>query len=119
MAYVIPVHHKRELRAALDVAGWDIEPAEAPTDAWWMHELWRVRSKFRPVGVEVFVAFVGGPDGVGDRHPGAHHVTVGPVPTSWQNREGLSRFQLSENWPQERTRLVEALAEIRNSSINE
>jgi hypothetical protein len=119
VAYVIPHNHKRELRAALETAGWDIEPADAPTEAWWMDELWLVRSKFRPVGVEAFVAFVGGPDGVGERHPGASHVTVGPVPTSWQTQEGIPSFQLSKNWSQERTRIVEVLAQLRDSAISE
>lgn len=119
MAYIIPHNHKRELRAALGSAGWDVQQLDAPTEAWWMDELWCVRSKFRPVGVETYIAFVGGPDGAGDRHPGASHVTVGPIPTSWQNWEGLLSFKLSKNWSREQKRLVEALARVRNSAIGE
>src|SRR5690348_13565691 len=106
MAYVLPETHKRELRAALDAAGWDIELEEPPTEVWWINELWRVRSRFRPVGVEAFVAIVGGPDGDGNRHRGASHVTVGPMPTSWQNFEKIPSFELSKRWPDERKGIV-------------
>jgi hypothetical protein len=117
MTYIIPYNHKRDLRAALESAGWGIELVEPPAEAWWMHELWQVRSRFRPVGFETFVAFVGGPDGAGEPHPGASHITVGPIPTSWQNSANLPSFALSKNWQSEQKRLIDLLSKIRNSEI--
>jgi hypothetical protein len=110
-----PVRHKNDLRAALEAAGWDVEVVEHDTFAWWMHELWRITSRWRPSGVSGFVAFVGSPWPDGLASPGADHVAIGPQPPeNWQGGE-VTRFELRP-WPEQIQGIIAECAKLRDAA---
>lgn len=119
MSYVIPHNHKRDLRAALGSQGWDVAEVEADSSAWWMNELWLIKSTWRPVGVEAFVAFVGGPDGNGNPEEGANHVAIGAAPPEHWFGEGIARVGLTPDWPAKLKSIVELAAQLRSHALRE
>lgn len=118
MAFVIPHNHKRELRAAFASHGWEVTAAEADPLAWWINELWLIKSEWQPVGFQLFVAFVGGPDGSGNPHEGADHVTVGAAPPEHWFGGDITRVTLTPDWPARQKGIVGIAAQLRTRSLN-
>jgi hypothetical protein len=117
MSFVIPDAHKVDLRAALEAQGWDVEAVESAADAWWMNELWRIRSRWRPVGVELFVSFVG--DRMDDRRPPrrVEDIGVGREAVSRVSAENIERFALHPDWPAQLLKIVAHAAKLRDASV--
>jgi hypothetical protein len=117
MPFLDPASHKVDLRAALEAEGWDVEIIESAAHAWWMNELWRLRSRWRPVGAELFVSFVVDP--TDERRPRRRVfvIGVGREPAENWHATNVERFDLAPNWPAKRARLVAHAAELRDAGV--
>jgi hypothetical protein len=114
MPLLDPAAHKLDLRAALEAQGWEVEVVESAAEAWCMHELWRARSRWRPVGATLFVSLVGDqgeerrpPQRVGD-------VAVGRAPLSDIHACNAARFPLAPYWPAQLANIVAHAGTLRD-----
>jgi hypothetical protein len=108
-----PTHHKADLRAALSNAGWDVERIEGLPSAWWINELWRLQSRWRPVGRELWLTFLGDPMEMADPPKRVTGIAVGEAPAADRFGRDLDCFDLSLNWPDEKARILEFLSDCR------
>jgi hypothetical protein len=111
VSFVWPQHHQADLRTKLEEQGWDVEVMETDASQWWLVSLWRLRSRWRPAGLLLYLGFVGDP---GELDPGrVGEIVLGrDLP---EDRMGSgARFALSPNWGAERTRLLATAAAFRN-----
>jgi hypothetical protein len=113
MPFVDPAAYKLDLRAALEAEGWEVERAEPAPDAWWMNELWRIRSRWRPVGATLYVTFIG--DRQEERIPPKRvgEIGVGREPVRAVIHDEVERFHLTRDWPGQMARIVAHAARLR------
>jgi hypothetical protein len=115
MPFLDPASHKVDLRAALEAEGWDVEIVESAADAWWMNELCRLRSRWRPVGAELFVSFIGDP--LDEHRPPrrVYQIGVGREPAEDWHAANVACFALAPDWPAKRASLIAHAAELRDA----
>jgi hypothetical protein len=119
MPIIDPANHKADLRAALSDVGWEVEQVEGPPSSWWINELWRIRSMWRPVGRELWLTFLGDPMEMADPPKRVGSVVIGDAPAVDARGTGLDNFNLSPNWPQEKARILMFLDRRRTSDETE
>ncbi|MGE0046780.1 MAG: hypothetical protein AB7J28_12255 [Hyphomonadaceae bacterium] len=111
MAFIQADALKIALRSALEESGWRVERVESAADAWWMNELWRLQSLWRPRGAEVFVSFIGDPGWDGPHPPKRiGNVGVGRCPAEDYSGRGVDRF----NAQRELDAMVRCAARLRD-----
>jgi hypothetical protein len=113
MPFVHPENHQRDLRTRLEMQGWEIEQVEPEASQWWLHTLWRIRSRWRPAGLTAWLAFIRDPMepdsgkcyaiALGRARPGRLHDREQPD----------ERFGLSPNWDEELERVIAAAEKLR------
>jgi hypothetical protein len=113
MPFVHPENHQRDLRARLEEQGWEIELVEPEASQWWLHTLWRIRSRWRPAGLTLWISFIGDP--VNPDSGKALEIALGHEPPGrLHDRERPDeRFGLSPGWEEELERLVAAAEKLR------
>jgi hypothetical protein len=116
MGNTIPHTQKLDLRAAFNADGWDVEPIEPAPSAWWLNELWRLRSRWRPVGATLFVSFCADPDAEGDPPAKVWSVGIGAMPATYFYDRELFEFGLSPGWPRQLPDIVLAAASLRDAA---
>ncbi len=109
-----------EIQKQLRGNGWEICAIEdysttPSADAWYLVELWQIRSRWSPVGAELFVSFVLDPQydiQAKDRWRGVWLVIGSRQrPVSWSNRDDEVDLVVSKGW---RDRLHAFIAGVNN-----
>ena len=97
----------------LENSGWKVERVEF--ERWWLNELWRVTSVWRPNGMTVFVGFLadGQIDDVSDpKHIWA--VWISRKQPSQRLQEEGEIIRLRPRWPERLKEIVDAVAVYRS-----
>lgn len=116
MAFTIPDKQKLDLHAALVAEGWNIEQIEPAPNAGWMNELWRIRSRWRPVGATLFVSFCGDPQDERDPPERVGTIGIGSAPARYFYDHDLVEFVISPGWPRQLPEILQAAARLRDAA---
>jgi len=100
------------LRSALESSGWNVERVESKH--WWLNELWRLTSVWRPNGKTVYVGFLVDPmsDASSPKHIWAVVITGEQPPERLQ--EGRTQIRLRPRWPERLKEIVDAVSAYRS-----
>ena len=109
---------QNSLSAALQAAGWEVV-ARTIDLPWWADEVWTIASTWRPVGLQVFLAFLIDPMCYSaNRRRGEHVDSVRCTPT-WpelDRREDEIANVALNHWDKKLVQLIECLARFRDQA---
>ena len=103
----------RQLKQLLEHHGWEITRRVAPTDQWWIDELWELSSTWSPRETRAFVSFVVDPQASGSRRMGEQvwAVAIGSAPAAGPTPSGA--VPLGRGWEARRDQLVDIIQSLR------
>lgn len=106
---------KADLQAELERTGWRVE--RRADDAWWIHEIWRLTSTWRPVGATAFVILLIDPQAEPEERDvsSVWAAAVAPYRPIDRLRAENSAIRVRPRWPERLKEIVEAVTALRPS----
>ncbi|NOT60316.1 MAG: hypothetical protein HOP19_08835 [Acidobacteria bacterium] len=116
---------REEIRRQLRAHGWEVcaveDCAKTPAaDAWYLVELWQIRSRWTPVGAELFISFVIDPAydiQAKDRWRGVWLVTGSRQrPANQRNQDDEVGLVVSKGWRNRLPAFIAGVNQLRSSN---
>lgn len=111
----IVTFQKHEIAARLPDHGWLLVD-RSPDDEWWVDEIWKIRSAWRPTALTLYLTFLVDPSWEGERRPDEGVWAVACTSQPMRHRMDApdrSIIQVAPAWQREQPKLWRALENLR------